>query len=77
MRNPRAPAGLKFASQLRTVLLATLCLATAGCTTAQRYHAAQGWRQSQCERLVDLAQRNLCVSRASMDYDAFKHQTER
>jgi hypothetical protein len=55
-------------------LLLAGCLA-AGCTSEQIYNSAQGWRRSECYKLVDLAQRERCLKEADRPYDAYRVAT--
>lgn len=59
---------------LAAVLLAVL--AGAGCTTEQIYNSAQGWRRSECNRIVDEAQRARCMTEADRSFDAYRREAD-
>ena len=48
-------------------LLAALLLLTA-CTLAQRETSAREWAMTECNRIIDHADRNRCISRADDAY---------
>jgi hypothetical protein len=48
-------------------LLAVLALLSA-CTIAQRETSRREWAQADCNRIVDPAERNLCMRRADSDW---------
>ena len=54
------------------VLLAFLAI---GCTGRQVYDSAAGWRQSECNKIVDDAARTKCLETANQDYDRY-HKTQ-
>ena len=58
---------------LRALLLA-LCALLAGCTSREVYDAAGGWRQQECQKLVDEQARARCLESANRDYDTYRKQ---
>ena len=53
--------------------LATLALALAltGCTGRQVYQSATGWRQNECQKILESAERARCMESANKDYDTY------
>lgn len=59
-------------------LVATgLCLIVAGCSGRQVYDAGLGWRQNECNRMVDAAERARCLETANKDYDGYSREKSR
>jgi len=59
-------------------LSAILILATAvpGCSWQQAYSTAQEWQRSQCNRIVEQAERERCLANASMTYDEYRSRND-
>jgi hypothetical protein len=53
------------------VVTAALPLALAACSGRQLYESAVGWSQSECQKMLDSAQRTGCMESASKDYDTY------
>jgi outer membrane murein-binding lipoprotein Lpp len=49
-------------------------LLSCGCSSRQVYDAAAGWRQTECNKLLDDAARARCLATAGQDYDAYRKQ---
>lgn len=59
--------------ELRTSLLFfLLTLLVAGCTGRQIYDSAAGWRQNECQKILESAERARCMENANKDYDSYK-----
>ena len=59
--------------KLRTSLLIfMLTLLLAGCTGRQIYDSATGWRQNECQKILESAERARCMESANKDYDSYK-----
>jgi hypothetical protein len=59
---------------MRTLSLAVaLAALLAGCSSAQIYNAAAGWRRNECNRIGDAQQRERCLKEeADRSYDAYR-----
>jgi hypothetical protein len=51
-----------------------LCLIVAGCTGRQVYDAGTGWRQNECNKILDPGERARCMETANKDYDAYRKE---
>lgn len=59
--------------ELRTTLLVfMLTLLVAGCSGRQIYDSAAGWRQNECQKILESAERARCMENANKDYDSYK-----
>lgn len=54
--------------------LVLAALLTSGCTGRQVYDSAAGWRQSECDKLLDDAARAKCMETANKDYDRYRKE---
>lgn len=45
-----------------------------GCGSRQVYDAAAGWRQTECNKLLDDAARARCLATANQDFDTYRKQ---
>ncbi len=55
-----------------SLLILTLTLLLAGCTGRQIYDSAAGWRQNECRKILESAERARCMETANKDYDSYK-----
>lgn len=53
-----------------------ILLSLTACTAEQAYNTAQGWQRNQCSKILDKAEYDRCMARASTPYGSYKHQTE-
>ena len=51
-----------------------LLLAAAGCTSQQLYDNAQGWREAECNKMIDTPRRERCMKEADRPYQEYKKQ---
>ena len=70
-RGPPGRGGVVTAAKRWPALLLGACLA-AGCSSEQIYSSAQGWRRSECEKIMDAASRERCRVEADRSYDAYR-----
>jgi hypothetical protein len=49
---------------------------SSGCTWQQAYSAGQGWQRNECNRLVEQADRERCLSNSNMSYEDYRRQTD-
>lgn len=55
------------------------CLVPAlhACSTQQAYNAALGWRQNECNRVLDKGDRDRCMEAAGRPYADYARERER
>lgn len=51
-----------------------LALLPAACSSRGVYDSAQGWRQQQCDKMLDNTARARCLEEANRDYDSYRKQ---
>jgi hypothetical protein len=51
-------------------------VAWAGCTSADIYQAGQQWKQQECRKLLDTAERSRCEKSNAVSYDQYRAQAE-
>jgi hypothetical protein len=51
-----------------------LLLALAGCTSQQLYDNAQGWREAECNKMIDTPRRERCMKEADRSYDEYRER---
>jgi hypothetical protein len=56
-------------SRFQLILLSMLVLA--GCSGRQVYQSAAGWRQNECQKILEDAERARCMEQANIDYDTY------
>jgi outer membrane biogenesis lipoprotein LolB len=59
---------------MRRRVLAVLCLLLAGCSSQQVYDSSQGWRQNECNKLLDPDKQRACLEQADKSYDEYQRQ---
>jgi type III secretory pathway component EscR len=59
-----------------SLIALVLSIFVSACTSQQVYDSAQGWRQNECNRLMDHDERDRCMETATMSYDTYKKQVE-
>ena len=57
-------------SQVYVLILAST-LVLAGCSGRQIYQSATGWRQNECQKILENAERARCMEQANKDYDTY------
>lgn len=62
---------MKYAS---LAAIAVAALLQYGCSNRQVYESAAGWRQAECNKLLDDAARARCIATANRDYDTYRKQ---
>jgi hypothetical protein len=56
------------------LILSIACLS--GCSSQQLYGVGQGWQRNECNRIIDLQERNRCTAGANKSYEEYKRQSE-
>ena len=47
-----------------------------GCSARQLYQSAAGWRQNECQKIMETAERARCKAQANKDYDTYKKEKD-
>jgi hypothetical protein len=45
-----------------------------GCSSREIYQSGIGWRQSECEKILDGVERARCMETANKDYDSYERE---
>lgn len=53
------------------VLFAGVLFRASGCTGREIYQSGLGWRQNECQKVLDGAERTRCMETANKDYDSY------
>lgn len=57
--------------------LAVLGGLLAACSGQQMYDSAAGWRQQECDRITDAAERGRCLDTANLEYERYRREREK
>jgi hypothetical protein len=60
-------------SRLHFLILASM-LILAGCSGRQIYQSAASWRQNECQKILEGAERARCMEQANKDYDTYNKE---
>jgi hypothetical protein len=66
--------GLSIMTRVLCALLIALSALSLGCTRRQVYDSAAGWRQNECQKLIDQEERTTCMESAARDYEAYRKE---
>ena len=64
---------------MRTHLLVLALLAAAlatGCSSQQTYATGQAWQRYECNKIIDMQERQRCVARANDSYETYQRQVD-
>ena len=56
------------------VLLLALPLTVTGCSSREIYQSGLGWRQNECQKILESAERARCLETANMDYESYSRE---
>ena len=56
---------------MKPAVFCLLLLASAGCTSEQLYNNAQGWREAECNKILDTPRRERCMKEAGRSYQEY------
>jgi hypothetical protein len=69
----QSAAGSVKSSAVLAALAGVLFLAS-GCTCKDIYQSGLGWRQNECRKVLDGAERARCMETANKDYDSYNKE---
>lgn len=60
-----------------TAVCAALVIASAasGCTPRQAYHSGQAWQRTECNKILDVTERERCMRDADTSYEDYRRET--
>lgn len=59
----------------KLLLLTSVSILLAGCTSQQLYSSAQSWQRNECSRVFDKLERERCMASTSKTYEEYKAQS--
>jgi hypothetical protein len=54
--------------------IALLTLVSSACSQQQLYNNAQGWREAECNKILETPRRERCMKEARQSYEEYKQQ---
>jgi membrane protein DedA with SNARE-associated domain len=48
----------------------------AACSSQQTYASGQTWQRNECNKIIDMQERQRCVARANDSYDTYQKQVD-
>ena len=68
---------MEFTLRLTTFLFAfTSIVGLTSCSSQQLYGAGQEWKKNECNKIIDMQERNRCMSSTKTSYEDYKRQSE-
>jgi hypothetical protein len=64
---------------MRSTHLLTLlgaCALGAACSSQQTYATGQAWQQSECNKIIDMQDRERCMARTRESYDSYQRRVD-
>lgn len=58
----------------KLALLAAALSSLVACTDRQLYNNAQGWREAECNRILDTPRRERCMKEARQSHEEYRKQ---
>jgi hypothetical protein len=58
---------------MRPAVIAMLLIA-AGCSSQQLYDNAQGWREAECNKILETPRRERCLKEARQSHEEYRKQ---
>jgi hypothetical protein len=56
------------------IAIALAAALLSGCSSQQLYDNAQGWREAECNKMIDTPRRERCMKEADRSYQEYKKQ---
>ncbi len=60
----------------QAALFSSVLLSATACSSGQTYLALQGWQRNECNKLIDLDERDRCTRQTNTSYEAYRQQIE-
>jgi hypothetical protein len=68
---------MEFTLRFTTFLFAfTLLVGLSSCSSQQLYGVGQEWKKNECNKIIDMQERNRCMSSTKTSYEEYKRQSE-
>ena len=58
----------------RSIVVAALALAAAGCTANQLYFTGQSWQRNTCNQIAENGERERCLGQTETPYETYARQ---
>jgi len=71
--NPPEPTSMRTITCLTITLVSLLC---AACSSQQTYATGQTWQRNECNKIIDMQERQRCVAKANESYDTYQKQVD-
>jgi hypothetical protein len=55
-------------------LLAVVAFTLAGCSSQQLYDSAAGWRENECNKILETPRRERCLKEARQSHEEYRRQ---
>ncbi|MEO8007950.1 MAG: hypothetical protein ABI728_05450 [Betaproteobacteria bacterium] len=65
---------MKFSNSRGLVLMVLSIGVVAGCSGRQIYQSAAGWRQNECQKILEDGERARCMQQANKDFDTYSRE---
>lgn len=65
---------MPFTASRSSLAILVSALVLAACSGRQVYESAAGWRQNECQKILEGADRARCMETANKDYDTYNKQ---
>ena len=62
--------------RLATVAGLLAALTHAGCSSQTAYASGQAWQQGQCNKIIDMQERERCMAPTRQSYDRYQKQAD-
>ena len=63
-------------TQGRGIFAAALLFLLGACSSQQIYDSSQGWRQNECNKMVDADKQRQCLEQANKPYDSYERERQ-
>jgi hypothetical protein len=71
--NPPEPASMRMIPLLTVIVIGLL---DAACSSQQTYASGQTWQRNECNKIIDMQERQRCVTKANDSYDTYQKQVD-
>lgn len=58
----------------RTIMLLIAFIACTACGSKELYHSSQGWRQNECQKIIENEERVKCMEAANKSYEQYQKE---